>query len=396
MSNLKKILVGTSGVVLAAVVIVTSIVVFQKSTQPASEEAEVGHDATTIRDFLDKSIEQGDFDKAREDLAKNADMLTEEQLLRQKGRIDTLEAYNNFYDSNAQADRTEMLNRIKITIDEYFAVATSLDVPDQDRARAYMSIGFQYSETWSDIELLKHIALKLGITTITFDTPIEQAAVFNELFTRAIAVFPSQDAYLKRAWFNSRLLLTEPFNDNQEKRAEILLSIKNDLAQSSAQDGLRYDSNSKYYNSYIGLTLADILDFIFQEDSTIGYTEVEDAYKNALTYAEQDFLGNEIVQDIIRMNYAASVFRFEGREENSKKVTDILSPVAANIRNFSVTPNLRYEGILVMLREIPQSQNQNNLSIYQIFRSFEVFSDVPPILAWPTNESAVPFVFKLI
>jgi hypothetical protein len=160
---------------------------------------------------------------------------------------------------------------------------------------------------------------------------------------------------------------------------------------------MRFTSQARYYNSYNALAFADILDFLYQEGRLDTYGEVAYAYNQALTYADGDFLGHRIVQDIIRMNYAASLYRAEDSQPNNQAVVEILTPVAEHIREYSSTPALAYEGILVMLRRIPQQQNLNNNSLRTIFTTYTAFSDIPALLKWGNDSAeAQPFVFKLI
>ena len=96
------------------------------------------------------------------------------------------------------------------------------------------------------------------------------------------------------------------------------------------------------------------------------------------------------------MNYAASLYRAEGFPVDSEKIANILKPVADNVRAYTAETSLNYEGILVMLRDIPVFQNQTNASIYSIFRTYSQFSDIPGLLRWSDAAASPTYVFKMI
>jgi hypothetical protein len=386
--------------VLAALITATltlgAVYIFDDSgdvtTSPETEAKPVNE---TVGDY----IEANDFDRARSYLKQQEGTMSDAHFETQSNRIDTLESYSDFYGSGDAEARSRMLASVKTSIDNYFTIIDSETSSDIEKANAYLSVGFVYTETWSDKELLLHIAEKLGLEYTLPDNPLQQATVFIELFSRSIELLPSQDAYIKRAWFTSRLLLTQDFADDAAKRTELVASIESDLAESNARNGMRFVLSSRYYNSYTALAFADVLDFLYQEGRLDSYAEVNYAYSQALSTAEGEYVGDDIVRDIIRMNYAASVYRAEGSLVDNQKVIEILSPVATSIRNYSQNTSLNYEGILIMLRGVPQLQNQNNASVHAIFSTYATFRDIPALLEWTPvtntgNESS--FVFKLI
>lgn len=341
-------------------------------------------------------LEEKNFESARELLSENEDTLTESQYEIQENRIDLLESYTEFYGSNDPNARIGMINQAKTAIDNFFTTIASPDTNDFEKGATYLAVGFSYSETWSDEALLEHIATKLGVEYSSPATPRKQAEILNQLFTLAVDNYPVQDSYIKRAWVNSRLLLTETFANDQAARASVVASVQSDLEQSAIRSGFKFTSSSRYYNAYIALAYGDILDALYQEGEIEGYGEVDYAYRQALNLANEDFFGNRIIQDIVRMNYAASLYRAEGFPTDNERIVEILSPVADNVRAFTADVSLNYEGILVMLRDIPVFQNQTNASIYSIFKTYSQFSDIPGLLKWNDAPEPPSYVFKMI
>lgn len=393
--NNKKLIIALLALATSAVLITYLYLVSSKAvTSPQETVSQLEN--LPINDAVGSLLNDQNFDDARIYLEEERGSISEGQYNIQKNRIDAIESYSEFYESGDANARQQMLKQAIDTIDQHFLTIDSASSPDVDKERAIMAVAFLYSETWSDKSLLVHIAKKLNLDDSSLDTPAEQVAVFNELFTRAIDLLSTQDAYIKRAWFNSRLLITESFSENVTYRDEITNLILSDLEKSFARNGMRFTSRSSYYNSYTALAFADVMDFLYQEGKLDSYFEVDFAYKQALSVAAGDFFGKDIVADIIRMNYAASVYRAEGEFVDIEKVADIIRPVAQNIRLYSGKSDLSYEGILVMLRDIPIAQNQNNAAIFEIMSTYQEFADIPPLLNWSQTTKNSNYIFKLI
>lgn len=379
----------------AASIFVGGLLLMNISNQSATLVSE--QPPENLHETLGGLLEEGNYDGALAHLEGQRNEISATEFSVQKNRIQTIRAYDDFYSLNNNESRTKMLNGVINTINSHFDTVASSTTGNSDKAKALNTVAFLYSETWSDPTLLKHIASKLGINDFDINSNLQNANVFAELFQKSIDFFPTQDAYLKRAWFNSRLLLTD-ISISNDKRNEIVQSIKDDVTTSNAAEGMKFNSASRYYNSYTALAYADVLDFLYQEKALPDYSSVEIAYTQALSLSDSDFFGNLIIQDIVRMNYAASLYRSDTVGAQYEMIVSLLRPVAEHIKTYSREPAVAYEGILVMLRAIPLLQNQNNASVHAIFLTTSEFAEIPTLLGWdPEAEpDAVTYVYKLI
>ena len=346
-------------------------------------------------DNIGQLMSEKKYDDALTLLEEQKGEMTQAQYDTQKNRISTIRAYDQFYLSNDASAKDKMIEEVMLSIDRNFETVASNTASNLAKATALSHVAFLYSETWSDDRLLNHIGARLSMQIVPAGDPLKKVEVLNTLLTQSIEFFPTQDAYLKRAWFKSRLLVTTK-NIDKATRAKLVEDIKTDVSLSKAQDGLQSASASRYYNAYVALAYADILDVLYQEKIMTDYATVEHAYIQALSLASAQFFGNVIVQDITRMNYAASMHR---ADEKSKKemIISMLDPVANNIRSYSKNRNVEYEGILVMLRAVPVLKNQNNASLFSIFHSYQEFGDIPEILGWKNMEVlSDDYVYKMI
>jgi hypothetical protein len=376
------LVVVTGATILFFVAVTTLIMIRERDSVSISEDKP----AVSVGEGVSSLLQNGDYDGATKFLESQRQKMSATEFEVQKNRILTIQSYDEFYGNNTDESQANMLNDVIARMDAYFEIVNSSESGNSDKATALNAIAFLYSETWSHPILLQHIATKLGIVNFNPNDNFSKAAVFNELFTRSIAFFPTQEAYLKRAWFNSRVLLTE-----KEVPADVVESmlqgIESDVATSNAATGMRFNSSSRYYNAYTALAYADVLDLLFQAKRITDPSFVDTAYMQALSLANSDFFGNLIIQDIIRMNHAASMYRRDDVGERVSDIVEILLPVARNIQEYSGKSAIAYEGILVMLQGVPEVQNQNNAAIYEIFRNFAEFEGIPDLLGWKIDSS---------
>jgi len=365
-------------------VAVIGYLIFGYITHQAPQDLGSEIDVTSLdtKDAVGTLLKEGEYDAARKVLEDAKDTFEPEVYANQQDRITVLESYSDFYSNQGEESYAAMIERIKSAMDGYFATANTETLSDFERSKALLFVSFLYFDTWSDPALLEHIANVLQVP-YTGATTAVQDAVLGALYTAALDIMPNQEGYLRRAWIKSKYLTSdEAMNLSTEERNVAVTAVANDYTESAARNGFRFITESEYYNMYVVLANADVLEFLYQEQKLDDYTEVEVAYRQAIELAGREFRGHLIVEDIIRLNYAASIARFFGYEKDLQKVVDIINPVAERIREFDGKNDSNYEGVLVMLRDVPTAKNQNAASIYKIFTEYSTYNDIPQILGW--------------
>ncbi len=349
---------------------------------PQDSGTEIDVAGLETKEAVGTLLKEEEFDAARKVLEEAKDTFEPEVYANQQDRISVLESYSDFYSGQDDESYAAMIEGIKSAMDGYFVTANTETLSDFERTKAFLFVSFLYFDTWSDPALLEHIANLLqvpyaGATTAAQDT------ILGALYSAALDVMPNQEGYLRRAWIKSKYLTSdEAVSLSTEERNAAVTAVANDYEKSGTRNGFRFSTESEYYNMYVVLANADVLEFLYQEQKLDDYTEVEVAYREAIELAKREFRGHLIVEDIIRLNYAASIARFFGYEKDLQKVVDIINPVAERIREFDGKNDSNYEGVLVMLRDVPTAKNQNAASIYKIFTEYSIYKDIPQILGW--------------